>query len=192
MTATKLLKAYVYRDGEWEESEPHFDDYNFELWNGSHNDDVHMFGYEDGGNRRVDITVKGAYPGVPGDTSVLYHSRYSAAYKWSYAHAVFYGDPTSRFEPHVVVLEIAEDAYRSEEGGDPEYEEIYGPVSPYLVYVDIGFTTHTVFVDTFPDLVGLLGEVLPLVGNPTPRETQLYALHKWERGWEPLMTRDTR
>ena len=62
---------------------------------------------------------------------------------------------------------------------------MFGPVVPfpYLVYVNLGFTTHAVFIDGFPDLVGLLNEVLPLVGNPLPRNVEIYHLHKWQTSY---------
>ncbi len=70
--------------------------------------------------------------------------------------------------------------------------EFCGPVSPhpYLVYVQLGFTTHTVFVDSFPDLVRLLGEVLPMIGNPAPKDTSLYSLHKWYATWGQIPITD--
>jgi hypothetical protein len=179
MTATKLMHAYRYQGGEWEYIEPHNpSDYTFELWNGSHEDEVTLYGYEDGGNRRVALKVSGGYPGIdaPASERIKTHTRYSAAYKWGYAHAVLYGDPRTPQDPYVAVLEIAEDAFKH-----PDYERDYGPVSPhpYAVFVHLGFTTHTVFVDGFPDLTRLLGEVLPLVGSPKPKDVSLYDLHKW-------------
>ncbi len=179
MTATKLLVTYHYKDGEWEHWEPGTPGpFTFELWNGCHDDEVVLYGYEDGGNRRVALKVSDGYPGIDAPVSecIKTPTRYSAAYKWSYTHAVLYGNPRTPHDPYVVVLEIAEDAFKH-----PDYERDYGSVSPfpYLVYANLGFTTHTIFVDTFPDLIRLLGEILPAVGSPPPRNAQLYALHKW-------------
>jgi hypothetical protein len=182
MTATKLMQPYLYRDGEWEALDPNYGDYTFDLWNGSPDDDVTLFGHEDGGNRRVTLEVSDGFTSVdaPRDELIKYHTRYSAAYKWSYSHALLYGSPRTPHDPYVTVLEIAEDAHK-----DPEYEKDYGPVSPYpyLVHVNLGFTTHTVFADGFPDLTRLLGEVLPLIGNPPPRNAEIYGLHKWAASW---------
>src|SRR5918999_5157672 len=105
MTATKLLHTYRYHDGEWETREPMGPGptrgdaealgFEFELWNGTHDDEVEMWGYEGapGNERRVTLTVRGGL--APTDTldadpweGIRYSSRYSAAYKWSYTDAV--------------------------------------------------------------------------------------------------------
>lgn len=186
MAATKLMQPYLYRDGEWESQEflpaEEFQTMEFELWNGTHDDDVTLFGHEDGGNRRVALKVADGFASLdaPRAEQIKYPTRYSAARKWGYAHAFLYGLPRTPLESHVVVLEIAEDA-----SSDPESVRRFGPVSPYpyLVYVNLGFTTHTVFLDGFPDLVRLLGAVLPLIGNPPPRDVEVYGLHKWEASY---------
>jgi hypothetical protein len=185
LTATKLLCVYHYRDGEWETQPPDFGGYVFELWNGCHDDTVVMYGYEDNDNQRVTLKVSGKYGGIvaPLDEQIKEATRFSAASKWGYCHAVMYGNPRSPLKPHVVVLEIAEDGY----------EEVYKHLSPhpYLVYVHLGFTTHMVFVDSFPDLTRLLGEVLPMIGNPALTEPDIYDLHKWAAtyGRIPLRSR---
>lgn len=183
MTATKLMQPYLYRDGEWEALEIPCNDYAFELWNGSHLDDVTLYGHEDGGNRRVTLKVTGEdLPtlSLPATERIKYPTHYSAAYKWSYSHAFCYGFPRTPHDPHVVVLEISEDAFKH-----PEYAKDAGPVSPYpyAIHVQLGFARQTIFVDDFPDLARLLGEVLPLVGNPPPRNVAIYGLHKWSASW---------
>ena len=150
MTATKLMHTYRYHGGEWETRGPQSARYEWELWRGVHNDAVPMRGFEDGGNREVRIVVKPSRGDIslPDRAMEDRTTRFSAAYKWGYAHAVLYGDPQTPHDPHVTVLEIAEDAF---EGARPVSPH------PYLVYVNLGFTTHTIFVDGFPSLARLLG-----------------------------------
>jgi hypothetical protein len=179
MTATKLLTTYVYQAGQWEARDPDYGNYSFELWNGTHDDEVCVCGYEDGGDLFIRLKVHGGFMPSSAEMEhpeqcIEYSSRYSAAWKWGYTHAVLYGIPRMPHEPHVVVLEIAEDAFEGDEHVSPY---------PYLVYVNLGFTTHTVFTDGFADLVRLLGEVLPIVGNPAPRDVDVYQLHKWQASY---------
>jgi hypothetical protein len=174
MTALQLMYVYRYSSGTWEAREPgRIGDYTFELWNGSHKDAVTMRGFEDGGNREVSILVK---DDQFSDTIVDETSRFSAAHKWGYAHAVLYGDPTTPSDPYVVVLEIAEDASEEDEHVSPH---------PYMVIANLAFTEHVAFADSLPDLVGLMGELQPLLGQAKPRKINLYDLHKWSvnSGW---------
>ncbi len=179
MTATKLMTAYVYRNGAWEERKPNYEEFTFELWNGTHDDEVEVYGHEDGGNRHTCLRVQGRNFSMDQsrEDAVLNSTRYSAAWKWGYAHAVLYGNPKTPHKPYIAVLEIAEDAFK-----DTDYEADYGPVSPfpYAVFVNLGFTTHLVFVDGFADLAGLMNEVLPLIGSPAPQDVEIYHLHKWQ------------
>lgn len=182
MTATKLLQVYHYRDGEWERKDPNYGEYSFELWNGCHDDTVVMYGYEGNDDQRVTLEVSGNSIDVdaPLEEQIKNHTRFSAAKKWGYCYAVLYGNPSTPHDPHVAVLEIAEDAFLGQfvEVGEPDPSP-----HPYLVYVQLAFATHTVFVDSFPDLTRLLGEILPLVGNPPPVDVDIYGLHKWQATW---------
>ena len=175
MTATELMHTYRYHGGEWETRGPQSARYEWELWSGVHHDAVPMRGFEDGGNREVRIVVKPSREGIslPDRPMEDRTTRFSAAYKWGYARAVLYGDPPTPHDPHVTVLEIAEDAFEEARPVSPH---------PYLVYANLGLTTHTIFVDGgFPSLTRLLGEILPLLGgSPKPQAVSLYDLHKWE------------
>ena len=183
MTATKLIAVYRYQSGDWENIEPMHTGYAFELWNGTHDDTVTVIGFEDDGHRRVSIDVAPQpYERercLEGD--IQRPTRFSAVYKWGYAHAVIYGAPRTPHDPYVAVLEIAEDAFLDY----PVHTDADNEPSPhpYLAYVQLAFATHAIFADSFPDLTQLLGEVLPLVGNPAPREVDIYDLHKWEATW---------
>jgi hypothetical protein len=107
-------------------------------------------------------------------------TRYSAAWKWGYAHAVLYGNPRTPHDPHITVLEIAEDAFIIPEDAPEEYPREPVPPFPYAVLIQLGFTTHLVFADNLPDLTRLMGEVLPLIGSPAPQNVEIYDLHKWD------------
>lgn len=182
MTATKLMTTYVYRNGAWEERTPDYGDYTFELWNGCHNDPVTVCGHEDGGNRFVRLLIQGGMSALDErvEDAIRRSTRYSAAWKWGYSHAVLYGNPRTPHDPHIAVLEIAEDAFNVPAEAPAEYQ--MEPVSPfpYVVFVNLAFTTHVVFADGFADLAGLMNEVLPLIGNPIPRNVEIYHLHKWQ------------
>lgn len=170
MTATKLCKSYLYRSGEWEEI-PWVMDENreildlytmaFEMGNGSHDETVTLYGYpyNDNTHGRGEIHLNDS-------------SHYSAAWKWHYSQGALYGKPYSSLDPYVAVLEIAEDACA-------DYQEFVSPY-PFAVFVHLVFTTHLVFADSFPDLVRLLNEVLPLV-TPSPAREDLYRLHEWRK-----------
>jgi hypothetical protein len=174
VTATKLMKVYRYLDGKWEAQEPNFTDYTFEIWNGTHEDEVVMAGFEDGGNREVRIVVKGDQFG---DTIEDETSRFSAACKWGYAHAVLYGDPSTPHDPYIVVLEIAEGTFEEDEHVSPY---------PYMVIAHVVFADHVVFLEGFPNLGKLMGELRPLVGGGKPQDIDLYDLHKFavNYGWQ--------
>ncbi len=165
MTATKLIKSYLYRNGSWEDVEwangNEINELAFDIGNGSHEDDVAICGYPLDDNTHT--------CGVVGSAG---SSRFSAAYKWGYAHAVLYGSPRGSLDPYVAVLEIAEDACDGDEHLSPY---------PYAVLVNLVFNTHVVFADSFPDLIGLLNEVLPLVNPVPPTYQNLYRLHEWDK-----------
>jgi len=180
------MNVYTYSGGEWEARDPMFGEYSFELWNGCHEDTVTMYGYDENDQWvRLEVSKRNTDIDGPIADQIKNTTRYSAANKWGYSHAVIYGRPRTPHQPHVVVLEIAEDGY----------EGIYENLSPYpyLVYVHLAFTTHLILVDSFADLAKLLGEVLPLVGNPVsaPATVEMLDLHKWDAtyGQVPLRTR---
>jgi hypothetical protein len=178
----QLDVAYVYADGQWNNLEAHADsDWYRELTLGTHDDAVPMHGFEEGGNREVSIVVqRSEEPSPPAKTLEDQPSTFSTAYKWGYAHSVLYGKPATPNDLYVVVLEISEDAY----GG---IHQNLSPLSPYpyMVMVHYAFTETVVFAHNFPDLVRLLGEVLPLVASAPPSTPSLYDLHKWSvtRSW---------
>jgi hypothetical protein len=174
MTAIKLDEVYLYKGGEWESLGINFEDYTFQMWNGTHEDGVLICGIDE--NDEFDrLKVQGGLlsPDNTVEQRITTPSRFSAASKWGYSHAILYGRPRTPHDPHVIVLEIAEDAYE---------EEDISPY-PYAVYVDLAFATHLVFVDNFPDLVRLMQDVLPLIGSPAPEDVQMYDLHKWDRSY---------
>ncbi len=166
LTARKLIKSYLYRDGSWEDVE-WFDENRrntlaFEIGCGCHDDEVELHGFPHDDNTRI-------HDLVGSENS----SQFSAAYKWGYSHCALYGSPSTHLDSYVAVLEIAEDAY--------EWDDHTSPY-PYAVVVQLAFTTHLVFTEGFPDLVGLLDEVLPLV-NPTPERQDMYRMHDWKRNF---------
>jgi len=177
VTASKLIRSYLYRGGEWEDlGDGHSSDPEkrnaliADATVHSHDEDVTFRAYTHDGQGSMTVRV----PGHSSESNI-----FSVAHKWGYAHAAIYGNPRSGFVgPYIAVMEISEDGF----------EGMYEHLSPYpyMVVMRLVFDTTVVFADSTPDLVRLLNELLPLITSK-PQNTAISHLYEGEHGSGPYV-----